>query len=294
MTDQTDLPDKTDGAYFPILHGMELRRVQQRMLSALLRQPGLVPGVLTTGIRPEDFPEEWSNTFVVATKQPGRGRDIVADPNGDLTIRHLYMQVALLGHGQARQMAKQIVASVRWAQRQGDDNRQSTTASLTKSAEKSAQVDVADADDVNRDHDREPGNHESPDAGAKQTRVGQDAKARNQQARTEKAMPERPTRNGSVAPNLAAKIPDALQPDHSENQNSDISRTSVARRASSHDWDDPDFSILDDRRGELPYFPMDTLPQNRPASAGIQVMDAANDMLVGHRWIFRNVQDTRH
>ena len=48
MTDkvQIDLPDKTDGAYFPILHGMELRRVQQRMLSALLRQPGLVPTVL--------------------------------------------------------------------------------------------------------------------------------------------------------------------------------------------------------------------------------------------------------
>src|SRR5215470_5140229 len=27
-----------------------------------------------------------------------------------------------------------------------------------------------------------------------------------------------------------------------------------------HDWDDPDWSILDDRRGELPEFPMAALP----------------------------------
>src|SRR5262249_33738492 len=173
--------DRLDGANFPILRGMELRGVQQRMLSALLRQPGLVPTVLTTGIRPEDFPEEWSDAFVVATKEPGRGKKIAADPNGDLTIRRLFIQVALLGHGQARQMAKQIVASVQWAQRQGDDrpNGQSTTASLTKSPEKSAQDDVADDDDVNRDHNREPGNHESSDAGAEETRASQDAKARN-------------------------------------------------------------------------------------------------------------------
>src|SRR5262249_50311844 len=46
-----------------------------------------------------------------------------------------------------------------WAQRQGDDHPhgQSTTTSLTKGAEKSAQNDVADGDDVNRDHDSEPG-----------------------------------------------------------------------------------------------------------------------------------------
>jgi hypothetical protein len=73
-------------------------------------------------------------------------------------------------------------------------------------------------------------------------------------------LPERSTRD-AVAPDLAAKIADALQPDHSEDQNSDISRTSVARRASPHDWDDPDFGILDDRRGELPDFPINTLSE---------------------------------
>jgi hypothetical protein len=242
---QTDLPDKTDRAFFPILHGMELRRVQQRMLTALLRQPGLVPTILTTGIRPEHFPEEWRNAFVVATKEPGRGKEIVADPNGDLTIRHLYMQVALLGDGQARQLARQIVSSVRRAQHQGDDhpNGQSTTASLTKSAEKSAR---RDADDVNCDDDSKPGNHGSPDAGAKETGASQDAKARNQETRIEQASPER-----SVAPDLTEKIAEAT----------DISPTFVARRASSHDWDDPDFSILDDRRGELPDFPVNALPK---------------------------------
>ena len=50
------LHDKANGAFFPIVHGMELLRVQQRLLASLLRQPGLVPTVLTTGIGPEKFP----------------------------------------------------------------------------------------------------------------------------------------------------------------------------------------------------------------------------------------------
>jgi hypothetical protein len=262
MTDkvQTDLPDKTDGAYFPILRGMELHRGQQRMLTALLRQPGLVPTVLTTGIRPEHFPEEWRNAFVVATKEPGRGKEIVADPNGDLTIRHLYMQVALLGDGQARQLARQIVSSVRRAQRQGDDH--PTNASLTKSADKPARHrnDVADGDDINLDDKSEPGNHGSQHAGAKGTCASQDAKARNHQTHAEQDSPERSTRDGTIAPDLAEKIADASYPDHTRGQNSDIKRTSTARRANCHDWDDPDFSILDDRRGELPDFPLDALP----------------------------------
>jgi hypothetical protein len=260
MTDkvQTDLPDKTDGAYFPILRETELRRGQQRMLTALLRQPGLVPTVLTTGIRPEDFPEEWRNAFVIATKEPGRGKEIVRDPNGDPTIKYLYMQVALLGHGQARQMAKQIMASVRRAQRQGDDH----PASLAKGAETSVrqQDDVADDDDVNRDDDSEPGNRGSQHAGAKETCASQDAKARNQQTRAEQASPERSIRDGTAAPDLTEKITDAFDPDHTEGQHSDIKRTSTARRANPHDWGDPDFSLLDDRRGELPDFPLDALP----------------------------------
>jgi hypothetical protein len=110
----TGFRDKANGAFFQLVRGMELRRVQQRLLASLLRQPGLAPTVLTTGIGPEDFPEEWRHAFTIATKEPGRAKQIVAEPNGDPTIRHLYThQIVLLGHGQARQMAEQIVASIR-------------------------------------------------------------------------------------------------------------------------------------------------------------------------------------
>jgi hypothetical protein len=54
----TGFRDKANGAFFQLVRGMELRRVQQRLLASLLRQPGLAPTVLTTGIGPEDFPEE--------------------------------------------------------------------------------------------------------------------------------------------------------------------------------------------------------------------------------------------
>ena len=117
--------DKTNGAFFRIVHGMELRRVQQRFLASLLRQPGLVPTVLATGIGPEYFPEEWRQAFVLATKEPGCAKQIVADSNGDLTIRQLYAQIVLLGHGQIRQMAEQIIVSVRRldaVQHSGDDS----------------------------------------------------------------------------------------------------------------------------------------------------------------------------
>jgi Protein of unknown function (DUF3987) len=36
-------------------------------------------------------------------------------------------------------------------------------------------------------------------------------------------------------------------------------RASASPRANSHDWHDPDLSIVDDRRGELPAFPLDVL-----------------------------------
>ena len=38
-----------------------------------------------------------------------------------------------------------------------------------------------------------------------------------------------------------------------------LSARSAVPRAPTHDWDDPDISILDDRRGELPDFPLDAL-----------------------------------
>jgi hypothetical protein len=110
----TGFHGKANGAFFPLVHGMELRRVQQRFLASLLRQPDLAPTVLTTGIGPEDFPEEWRHAFIISTKEPGRAQQIVAEHNGDPTIRHLYThQIVLLGHGKARQMAEQIIASIR-------------------------------------------------------------------------------------------------------------------------------------------------------------------------------------
>jgi len=129
----TGFHDKSNGAFFPLVHGMELRRVQQRFLASLLRQPGLVPTVLTTGIGPEDFPEEWRHAFIISTKEPGRAQQIVAEHNGDPTIRHLYThQIVLLGHGQARQMAEQIIASNRRreAARRAGDHRPSGTGNL--------------------------------------------------------------------------------------------------------------------------------------------------------------------
>jgi hypothetical protein len=61
----TGFHDKANGAFFPLVHGMELRRVQQRFLASLLRQPSLVPTVLTTGIGPDDFPAGWAGWTLV-------------------------------------------------------------------------------------------------------------------------------------------------------------------------------------------------------------------------------------
>ncbi len=115
MTDtvHTNSHSKANGAFFSNLDGAEIRSVQQRLLGSLLRQPEFVSTVSTTGIMQDDFPEEWRHAFIVATKEPGRAQQIVADPHGDPIIRQLYTQVVLLGHGQARQMAEQIVTSVR-------------------------------------------------------------------------------------------------------------------------------------------------------------------------------------
>src|SRR5262249_14518459 len=46
---ETSFHDKANGAFFPIVQGIELRRVQQRFLASLLPQPGLVLVVLGTG-----------------------------------------------------------------------------------------------------------------------------------------------------------------------------------------------------------------------------------------------------
>jgi hypothetical protein len=162
----TPLHNKANGAFFPIVHGMELRRVQQRLLTSLLRQPGLIPTVLTTGISANDFPNEWRHAFFLATKEPGNARQIVADSNGDLTIRQLYVQIVLLGHGQARQMAEQIIISNRQgsvARCVGDQGVAEGTNDLTNGDEEPELSDV-DVDgehvanqyrELNCDHDRQ-------------------------------------------------------------------------------------------------------------------------------------------
>ena len=105
---------KTNSGYLPRLLGTRLRNTQERLLAALLRRPSLVPNVLLrSGILRDDFPNELRNAFVIATKDPGLGRQIAVDPNGDATIRHLFFQIVELGHGQALQLADQIVNSVR-------------------------------------------------------------------------------------------------------------------------------------------------------------------------------------
>ena len=94
--------DKANGAFFPLVHGMELRRVQQRFLASLLRQPDLVPTVLTTGIVPEDFPEEWRPAFIIATKAH-RARPIVAEAQRrSPTIPPTYIRVRLFCWDMAR------------------------------------------------------------------------------------------------------------------------------------------------------------------------------------------------
>jgi hypothetical protein len=93
-----------------------------------------------------------------------------------------------------------------------------------------------------------------------------------------------------------------------------------------HSWNDPDCSILDDRRGDLPDFPIDTLPApcqewvkraahgagadacacrgpvvgdqfqpdwDRASRKGISIVDTADDHLDGSCGFFRNEQDAR-
>ena len=48
--------DKANGSYKPHLGGMQLRNAKQKLLAAMLRRPSLVPIILSSGIRPDDFP----------------------------------------------------------------------------------------------------------------------------------------------------------------------------------------------------------------------------------------------
>jgi hypothetical protein len=50
-------------------------------------------------------------------------------------------------------------------------------------------------------------------------------------------------------------------PDLEERQQKQSTKTSETK-TSAHDWDDPDWSILDDRRGSLPEFPLDALSES--------------------------------
>ena len=202
----TGFHDKANGAFFPLVHGMELRHVQQRLLASLLRQPGLVPTVLTTGIVPEDFPEEWRHAFIVATKEPSCAKQIVADPNGDLTIRNLYMQIVLLGHGQARQMAEQIITSIRRreiSRRQGDNS--------PRGSNNATCIDAAP---------------QQPEQRSK-----------------------RPERAATLNNEEITGLTDA----------NGYAKPLEQQKGNAHSWANPDWSMLDDRRGQLPDFPLDTL-----------------------------------
>jgi hypothetical protein len=195
----TDLHGKPNGVFLPTVRGIDLRRVQQRLLSALLHQPELAQIVLATGISQEDFPEDWRHAFIVATQEPVQAKQIVADPNGDPTIRNLCGQLVLLGHGQARQMAEQIIASIRLR------------------------------DSTRRDDNRPSGpNQQQPDD------IGADPQQRPQGLDQE-----------IVRPILNTGPTDAKRLAH-QTQNT-------------HSWEYPDWSLLDDRRGQLPDFPLDTL-----------------------------------
>ena len=217
----TGFHDKANGAFFPLVHGMELRRVQQRFLASLLRQPGLVPTVLTTGIVPEDFPEEWRHAFIIATKEPGRAQQIVAEHNGDPTIRHLYThQIVLLGHGQARQMAEQIVASIRRRE----------TAQCPDDHRPTGSNNLKDLDD---EFQQQPG----------------DVYANSEQGA--ETLARVVIRTAPINENTKGPTGGSANIEPSERHQDQKQHT--------HSWDHPDWSILDDRRGQLPDFPLDTL-----------------------------------
>ena len=57
----------------------------------------------------------------------------------------------------------------------------------------------------------------------------------------------------------ASSVAGASNCDDADGQDRGSGRASAVPGANAHDWDDPDLSILDDRRGELPAFPLDVL-----------------------------------
>src|SRR5262249_17466548 len=141
-------------------------------------------------------------------------KQIVADPNGDPTIRNLYMQIVLLGHGQARQMAEQIIASIRGrdiSRRHGD---------ISPSGSNNT-----------TDIDAEPQQHPDDFGGSPEGRSErlEHAAALNNEKITD--------------PTDAGAYPKPLK----------------QQKRNTHSWENPDWSMLDDRRGQLPDFPLDTL-----------------------------------
>jgi hypothetical protein len=213
---QTDSRDRANGAFYPILHGTELRRVQRRLLASLLRQPGIVPIVMTTGIGPDDFPADWQNAFIVATKEPGRAKQIVADPNRDPIIRQLYMQAVLLGHGQARQMAQQIIASVRRREAaqhstgienltNGDAEREHEQEGADAGGAKKAigPGAITDDDDGYRDAAKDLVDNLSDDAAAENAAAGQDPRQGDRRTGAEQILPDESAPDRSVDADLA-------------------------------------------------------------------------------------------
>jgi hypothetical protein len=215
-----DLHGKPNGTFLPIVRGIELRRVQHRLLCALVHQPELVQTVLGTGIGQEDFPEEWRHPFIVATQELGQAKKIVADPNGDPTIRNLCGQLVLLGHGQARQMAEQIVASIRRRE----------TGQCPGNHRPIGSNNLKDLDD---EFQQTPG----------------DVYANSEQGAE--------TLAGGVI--RTAPINENTKGPTGGSANIERSECYQYQKQHTHSWDHPDWSILDDRRGQLPDFPLDTL-----------------------------------
>jgi Family of unknown function (DUF5906) len=176
----TGFQDKANGNYMPLLHGMQLRCAQQRLIAALLRRPSLVPTTMRSGIQQDDFPEELREAFIIAMKEPDRIRQIVADPNGDSTIRSLYVRVVELGHGQALRIAEQIVFNVR---REAAQDNNGETAAKSECQE----------DDINLDTQTDANGH-SDDIGAGSTQKdepSQNAKESREDAGTEHEISEK-------------------------------------------------------------------------------------------------------
>src|SRR5262249_37176557 len=70
--------------------------------------------------------------------------------------------------------------------------------------------------------------------------------------------------SGEKIPNLIAEATANVRPAKGSANGGNMSPEAKGAKQPLHDWDSPDWSILDDRRGELPDFPLECLsPKGR-------------------------------